>query len=102
MSPVQFEQRWLAEQRKKLAYLTTLWTRLNEGKVRFDNREKGMELWKLARHYQHTDTTFVLLWLDGDDLPEVEIDRFGVRPEDDCGLTKLTGELPWTGNRIRR
>ena len=43
----------------------------------FDNWEKGMELWELARHYQHTDTTIALLWFDGDDLPEVEIDRFG-------------------------
>ena len=68
----------------------------------FDNWEKGTELWELARHYQRTDTTIALLWFDGDDLPEVEIDRFGVRVEDDGGLTELTGELPWPGKSRRR
>lgn len=68
----------------------------------FDNWGKGLELWELARHYQQTDTTIALLWFDSDDLPEVEIDRFGVRVEDDGGLVELTGELPWQGRSKRR
>jgi Zn-dependent peptidase ImmA (M78 family) len=68
----------------------------------FDNWEKGLELWELARHYQQTDTTIALLWFDNDDLPQVEVDRFGVRIEDDEGLAELTGELPWPGKSKRR
>lgn len=68
----------------------------------FENWEKGSELWELARHYQLSDTTIALLWFDGDDLPEVEIDRFGVKVEDDGGLAELNGELAWPGKRKRR
>ncbi len=68
----------------------------------FDNWEKGMELWELARHYQHTDTTIALLWFNGEDFPDVEIDRFGARVNDDGGLKELTGELPWPGKSRRR
>ena len=49
----------------------------------FDNWEKGLDLWELSRHYQRTDTTISLLWFDSDDLPEVEVNRFGARVEDD-------------------
>ncbi|EOB3110740.1 MULTISPECIES: ImmA/IrrE family metallo-endopeptidase [Yersinia] len=70
--------------------------------VWFDNWEKGLDLWELSRHYARTDTTISLLWLDGDDLPEVEVNRFGIRVEDDGGLAELTGELPWPGKSKRR
>ena len=65
----------------------------------FENWEKGLNLWELARHYRRSDTTIALLWLDDEDLPEIEVSRFGVRVEDDGGLPELTGELPWPGRR---
>ena len=68
----------------------------------FDNWEKGLDLWELSRHYLRTDTTISLLWFDSDDLPEVEVSRFGARVEDDGGLAELTGELPWPGRNRRR
>jgi Zn-dependent peptidase ImmA (M78 family) len=68
----------------------------------FDNWEKGLDLWELARHYARTDTTISLLWFDNDDLPEIEMNRFGTRIEDDGGLVELTGELPWPGRSRRR
>lgn len=68
----------------------------------FDNWEKGLDLWELARHYTRSDTTISLLWFDSEDLPEVEINRFGARIEDDGGLAELTGELPWPGRSKRR
>lgn len=68
----------------------------------FDNWEKGLDLWELSRHYARTDTTISLLWFDGEDLPEVEVNRFGARVEDDGGLPELTGELPWPGRSRRR
>ena len=68
----------------------------------FDNWEKGAYLWELARHYTRSDTTISLLWFDSEDLPEVEINRFGARIENDGGLAELTGELPWPGKRKRR
>ncbi|MNT77734.1 hypothetical protein D3C72_2168790 [compost metagenome] len=70
--------------------------------VWFDNWEKGLDLWELSRHYARTDTTISLLWFDGEDLPEIEVNRFGVRVEDDGGLPELTGELPWPGRSKRR
>lgn len=70
--------------------------------VWFDNWEKGLDLWELSRHYLRTDTTISLLWFDLDDLPEVEITRFGARVEDNGGLAELTGELSWPGRRRRR
>lgn len=63
--------------------------------VWLDNWEKGLDLWELSRHYLRTDTTISLLWFDIEDLPMVEVDRFGARIEDDGGLAELTGELPW-------
>jgi len=68
----------------------------------FDNWDKGSDLRELARHYHRSDTTIALLWFDHEDLPEVEVDRFGIRVEDDGGLAELTGELPWPGKRRRR
>ncbi len=70
--------------------------------VWFDNWEKCLDLWELSRHYLRTDTTISLLWFDSDDLPEVEVNRFGARVEDDGGLAELTGELPWPGRSRRR
>jgi Zn-dependent peptidase ImmA (M78 family) len=61
----------------------------------FENREKGYDLWELARHYQRTDITTALLWFNDEDISEIEFTRFGVRVEDDGGLAELTGELPW-------
>lgn len=61
----------------------------------FENWEKGLMLNELASHYARTDTTVALLWLDNDDLPEIEVNRFGIRVEEDEGLAELTGELPW-------
>lgn len=68
----------------------------------FENWEKGLDLWELARHYRRSDTTIALLWFDDADLPEVEASRFGVRIEDDHGLAELTGHLPWPGRSRRR
>jgi len=67
----------------------------------FDDWQKGFDLWELGRHYVETDTTTSLLWFDDEDLPEVEIDRFGARIDDDGGLAELTGHLSWQ-KRIRR
>lgn len=63
----------------------------------FDNWEKGLDLWELSRHYARTDTTTSLLWFDSEDLPEVEVNRFGVRVEDDGGLAELTGSFRGQG-----
>lgn len=70
--------------------------------VWFDNWEQGLYLWELSRHYARTDTTISLLWIDGEDFPEAEVNRFGARVEDDGGLPELTGELPWPGRSRRR
>lgn len=67
--------------------------------VWFDNWEKGLDLWEFSRHYARTDTTTSLLWLDSNDLPEIEVNRFGVYVEDYGGLAELTGELPWPKRR---
>ncbi len=68
----------------------------------FDNWVKGLDLWELARHYRISDTTIALIWFDEEDLPEVEVNRFGVRIVDDGGLAELTGDLSWPGRRKRR
>lgn len=70
--------------------------------VWFDNWGKGLDLWELSRHYARTDTTISLLWFDGEDLPEIEVSRFGARMESNDGLSELTGELPWPGRSKRR
>ncbi len=68
----------------------------------FENWGKGLDLWELARHYRGSDTTIALVWFDDEDLPEVEVNRFGVRVDDDGGLSELTGELPWPGKSKRK
>ena len=70
--------------------------------VWFENWDKGLDLWEMSRHYQHFDTTVSLLWFSEEDLPEVEVDRFGKRVIDDGGLRELTGELPWPGRSRRK
>ena len=70
--------------------------------VWFENWDKGLDLWELARHYSKTDTTVALLWFPEEDLPEVETTRFGVRVSEDEGLSELTGELPCPGKSRRR
>ena len=69
--------------------------------VWFEKWEKGLDLWEMSRHYPRFDTTVSLLWFSEEDLPEIEIDRFGARVIDDGGLSELTGELPWPGNKKR-
>jgi Zn-dependent peptidase ImmA (M78 family) len=68
----------------------------------FENWEKGLDLWELARHYGRADTTVALLWFDEEDLPEVEVNRFGLREPTDDGLAELTGELPWPSGKGKR
>ena len=68
----------------------------------FDNWKKGLDLRELSRHYLDTDTTTSLLWFDSEDLPAIEVNRFGVRIHDDGGLAELTGQLPWPGRSRRR
>ena len=70
--------------------------------VWFENWEKRLDLWEMSRHYPHFDTTVSLLWFSEEDLPEIEVDRFGRRVIDDGGLPELTGELPWLGKSKRR
>jgi hypothetical protein len=70
--------------------------------VWFENWEKGWDLWEMSRHYHRFDTTVSLLWFPEEDLPEVEVDRFGTRIVDDGEPDELTGELPWPGKRKRR
>lgn len=70
--------------------------------VWFEDWEKGLDLWEMSRHYQRFDTTVSLLWFPADDLPEIEVDRFGTRVIDDGGLAELSGELPWPGKSKRR
>jgi Zn-dependent peptidase ImmA (M78 family) len=70
--------------------------------VWFEDWEKGLDLWEMARHYHQFDTTISLLWLPDDEMPEVEVDRFGKRIAEDIGLTELTGELPWPSRSRRR
>ncbi len=68
----------------------------------FENWEKGLDLWEMSRHYRKFDTTTSLLWFLEEDLPEVEVDRFGIQVVDDGGLAELYGELPWPGKKKRR
>lgn len=70
--------------------------------VWFENWEKGLDLWEMSRHYARFDTTVSLLWMQEDEIPEIEVDRFGRQVVDDGGLTELSGELPWPGKKRRR
>jgi hypothetical protein len=40
-----------------------------------------------------------LLWLEEEDVPKVEIDRFGRQIEEEQGLDELTGVLSWDRKR---
>lgn len=68
----------------------------------FEQWERGFDAHELAHHYSYRDTTVCLLWCADDELPEFEVDRFGTRVQDDCGLKELTGELPWPSKSRRR
>ncbi|MES2784737.1 MAG: ImmA/IrrE family metallo-endopeptidase [Pseudomonadota bacterium] len=68
----------------------------------FQDWDKGLDLREVARHYASTDTTGALLWFEEDELPQVEIGRFGQTHHDDGGLPELTGELPWPSGKKRR
>lgn len=68
----------------------------------FDDWEDGLDLWEMSRHYHRYDTTVSLLWFSEEDLPQVELDRFGKQVIEDGGLAELTGELPWRGRSKRR
>lgn len=68
----------------------------------FENWEKGLDMWELARHYSKFDTSISLLWFSEEDLPAVEISRFGTKIQDDGGLPELTGDLPWPSGKKRR
>lgn len=70
--------------------------------VWFAEWPKGSDMREMARHYAKHDTTVALLWFDDEELPEVEVTRFGVRVEEDELLPELTGELPWPGKSKRR
>ena len=70
--------------------------------VWFEDWEKGLDLWEMSRHYPRFDTTVSLLWFPEEDLPEIEVDRFGKRVIDEGSLAELTGELPWPGDKKRR
>lgn len=68
----------------------------------FESWDKGLDLIELSRHYGRTDTTVALLWFDEEELPEVEVNRFGVRVANEEGLSELTGELPWPSGKRKR
>lgn len=68
----------------------------------FQDWDKGLDLREIARHYASTDTTGALLWFEEDELPQIEIGRFGQKYQDDGGLAELTGELPWPSGKKRR
>lgn len=68
----------------------------------FDDWGNGLDLWEMSRHFHRYDTTVSLLWFSEEDLPEVELDRFGRQVIEEEGLTELTGELPWPGKSKRR
>ncbi|WP_298831329.1 ImmA/IrrE family metallo-endopeptidase [uncultured Piscinibacter sp.] len=70
--------------------------------VWFESWDKGLVLTEMARHYQRTDTTVALLWFSDEDLPEVEVTRYGQRLVDDGGLPELTGHLPWPSGKRKR
>lgn len=70
--------------------------------VWFEDWDKGLDLWEMSRHYPRFDTTLSLLWFSEEDLPEIEVDRFGKRVTEESDLPELTGELPWPGRSKRR
>lgn len=70
--------------------------------VWFQDWEAGLDLREIARHYASSDTTGSLLWFEEDELPQVEVGRFGQRHQDDGGLKELDGNLPWPSGKKRR
>ena len=70
--------------------------------VWFQDWEAGLDLREIARHYASTDTTGSLLWFEEDELPQVEVGRFGQKHEADGGLKELDGHLPWPSGKKRR
>ena len=70
--------------------------------VWFEDWESGLDMTELSRHYGGSDTTVSILWFEESDLPEREFDRFGRQVQQDEGLSELTGDLPWPGNKKRR
>lgn len=70
--------------------------------VWFDTLDSSDDLSEICRHYASYDSTLSLLWFPLDDLPAVEVNRFGARVEEDELLKELTGELSWPGRRRRR
>lgn len=73
-----------------------------EQDVWFDEWDKGSDMLELARHDAVRDAAISLLWFSGEDLPEREVGRFGIRtPEDDGGLPELDGQLPWPSGKRR-
>jgi Zn-dependent peptidase ImmA (M78 family) len=70
--------------------------------VWFQDWNKGLDLSELARHDVEHDSTVSLLWFEDEDLPDFELNRFGVRQVDDGGLSELDGQLPWPSGKRRR
>ena len=68
----------------------------------FRDWDRGYDMSEMARNYPRFDETIALLWFDDEDMPEVEINRFGQVETDDGGLAELTGELPWPSKRRKR
>jgi Zn-dependent peptidase ImmA (M78 family) len=69
--------------------------------VWFQDWDKGLDMSELARHDEEYDSTVSLLWFADEDLPEVEVNRFGVRETNDGGLAELDGHLPWPSGKRR-
>lgn len=67
----------------------------------FEDWESGLDLWEICRHYPRFDTTLSLIWFNEEDLPVIEVDRFGKQVVEDERLSELTGELQWK-KRTRR
>ncbi|WP_374592599.1 ImmA/IrrE family metallo-endopeptidase [Aquabacterium sp.] len=61
----------------------------------FENWPTGLDLIELSRHHDGSDTTLSLLWCEEEDVPRMEVDRFGQRVHEDTGLDELTGFLSW-------
>lgn len=67
----------------------------------FEDWASGLDLREICRHYPRYDTTLSLIWFNDEDLPEIEVDRFGKQVVEDERLSELTGELQWK-KRTRR
>ncbi len=67
--------------------------------VWFEEWEKGLDLWEMSRHYPRFDTTLSLLWFSEEDLPEIEVDRFGTRVVDDGWLSRVIRRTTMAGQQ---